>query len=365
MRVAVTVEQCWYRVPGGTATAALRVLDEMSSHADLDLIGVAGWHRKPPVDPWVPSIPVRQLPIPSRLVYDSWVRFRWPPVEWFVPGLDVVHSTTIMPPATHRPLVVTVHDLAFLRFPDMFSARGVSMFRRGLRMVRDRADLVLCSSGATLADALDAGVPSNRLRLVPLGVATARSVSDEQRQEVRQRLGLPERFVLAVGTLEPRKNLVGLLRAFERLVGGVNDQGLSLVIVGPHGWGDSLDVPAAVRSRVLATGFVSDQDLAVLYDLALVFCYPSLFEGFGLPVLEAMSYGTPVVTSAGVSTEEVAGGAAILIDPTAPESIAEGIVLAVQRASELSELGLARVAAMSWANVADRTVEAYREVSGR
>jgi glycosyltransferase involved in cell wall biosynthesis len=169
---------------------------------------------------------------------------------------------------------------------------------------------------------------------------------------VRARYGLPDEFVLFVGTIEPRKNLTALAAAALRLDRPV-------VAAGAAGWGDE----AAPAGEVRFLGFVPPADLPALYSLAAVFAYPSLAEGFGLPVAEAMAYGTPVVTSMGTSTEEVAAGAAVLVDPTDVASIAAGIDEAFARAAELSRLGLARAADLSWDHTVASTVAAYREVT--
>ena len=290
-------------------------------------------------------------------MYDTWARARLPRVEWTVTGADVVHSTTMLVPPTRKPLVVTVHDLAFLHEPAMFTSRGVGLFRKGLDVARRHADLVLCSSMATMTDALAAGIAADRLRHVPLGVDPVGAVSMSDIASVRERNGLMRPYLLFVGTQEPRKNLVGLLAALAML-----DDTHDLAVVGPPGWGDDVVIPAAVRSRVRAVGFLSAHDLAAAYAGAAVFVYPSLREGFGLPVAEAMAHGTPVVTSRGTSTEEVAGGAAVLIDPTDPGDIARGIAEALADTGALAQAGRARAAELTWAKTAALTVQAYRDV---
>ena len=190
------------------------------------------------------------------------------------------------------------------------------------------------------------------LSLVPWGVEAV-EVSDEDRTRVAGAYDLPTAFVLFVGTIEPRKNLAGLASA-------VQGFDLPLVAAGAAGWGDS----GVVGTDVRFLGFVPASDLPALYSLATVFAYPSLAEGFGLPVAEAMAQGTPVVTSLGSATEEVAGGAAVLVDPTDVESIADGLRRAVDRGHELVSLGLDRAAGLTWDATVDATVAAYREVAG-
>ena len=354
VRVAYTLEQCWHDVPGGTAVAALRVAEAMSAHDDIRLIGVAGRHRHLPKEPWVPTIPIAHLPVAGALLYESWLRLAWPKVELATDPVDVAHATTVIPCATRARLVVTIHDLAFLHEPSHFTKHGVRVFRDSLAHVRRRADLVLCSSQATMDDCFFAGLDEERLRLVPLGVDVD-PAGPAEIADVRRIYELPERYLLFVGTLEPRKNLRGLAAAVALL-----DEDLPLIVVGAEGWGD-VDIEPGPDLRFL--GFVPAEHLSALYAAADVFCYPSEREGYGLPVLEAMAQGAPVVTSAGTATEETAGNAAVLVDPKDPSDIARGITEAMQRRPELSAKGIARAHKRSWASTASLTADAYRELA--
>ncbi len=352
MRVAYTLEQCWHAVPGGTAVSAIEVAKHLVDHADVDVVGVAGRHKGAATRGFEPPVTVETLPIGRPFLYRTWVWAGWPRVEGTV-DCDLVHSTTIIVPATRRPLVVTVHDLAFLRHPEFFSSRANRMFRRSLDLVRSRADLVLCSSRATIDDCLAAGIDETRLRHVPLGVDPV-SVSDVDRARVAATYELPERFVLFVGTLEPRKNLARLVEALAS-----HGDMPPLVVAGMEGWGEWQPTHA---HDVRFLGFVPAHNLPAIYEAASVFAFPSLWEGYGLPVVEAMAQGTPVVTSRGTSTEEVAGGAAVLVDPHDVDSIADGIARALHGSHELVDAGRRRVAECTWEATAAATVSAYREV---
>jgi glycosyltransferase involved in cell wall biosynthesis len=355
VRVAYTVEQCWHEVPGGTAVAALGLARALAARSDVSLVGVSARHRRDPPPPFVPPIPVRALSLPRRALYEAWRRLGWPPVEQVTGPVDVVHATTIVvPPRRSSPMVVTVHDLAFLHDADQFTRHGVKAFMAGLERVKRQADLVLCSSQATLDDCSSAGISPERLRLVPLGVDPVAAPTEAETKAVRRRYGLDERFLLFVGTLEPRKNLPRLLDAVELL-----PPGRDLVVVGPQGWGEQ---PPRTSSRVRWLGFVDETTKAALYAAADVLCYPSVREGFGLPVLEAMAHGTPVVTSRGTATAEVAGDAAVLVDPLEPKSIADGIQKALTHREELTRAGLERAAVHTWEATAGLVVAAYREV---
>ena len=352
VRIAYTLEQCWRRVPGGTGTSALEVLKELLEMDQCDVIGVAGRHRHGPTAGFEPPVPVATFPIGGALLVEAWTRMGWPLVESLVDGVDVVHSTTIIPPATHKPLVTTIHDVAFLHHPDFFTSRGNKVFRRSLDRQREKASLVLCSSTATLDDCLQLGFASSRLRHVPLGVR-AHDVEEHDRQRVRQKYGLPDEFVLFVGTVEPRKNLARLVAALESLPGAP-----PLVIAGIEGWGDA---QLTTSHEVHSIGYVAAQDLPALYSSCAVFAFPSILEGYGLPVIEAMAHGAPVVTSRGTSTEEVAGGAAVLVDPLDVASIASGIRTALDGRDDLVVQGYARARQLPWSATAALTVDAYTD----
>lgn len=289
------------------------------------------------------------------MLYEAWLRFRWPLIESVVEGADLVHSTTIIPAATTLPLVVTVHDLAFLRHPEFFTDRGNRVFRRSLDVLRDRASVLLCSSTATLNDCVAAGFDEERLRLVPLGV-TRHPITDDDRLRVRRTHGLPGEFILFVGTLEPRKNLARLLQALEQV-----PDAPPLVIVGMEGWGET--VPPSAHHTIF-TGFVPTADLPAIYEACSVFAFPSIMEGYGLPVIEAMAHGAAVLTSAATATEEVAGGAAVLVDPLDVSSIAHGLEKALATRDDLRRLSSIRASQAPWSKTAELTLEAYRSAAG-
>jgi len=265
-----------------------------------------------------------------------------------------------------------MHDLAWRRDPSMFTPHGVRFFDAGLRCVVADADLVLCPSRATLDDCAAAGIGPDRLRHVPWGMdgdAGSGEVSDADVARVRRTYGLDGRYVLSVGTLEPRKNLARLLDAFARLTGGDSHGDVTLVVVGPTGWGESLaGAAAALGDRVRRVGFVPREDLAPLYRGAAVVCYPSLWEGYGLPVAEALAAGAPVVTSAGTATEElVAGGVGLAVDPRDPDAIAGALASVLDDddlADRLRNAARKRAAESTWATTAALTIAAYEEAAG-
>ncbi|HET6664897.1 MAG TPA: glycosyltransferase family 1 protein [Acidimicrobiales bacterium] len=373
MRVAVVVEQCWHRVPGGTAGAVIDQVAAVAVTGRVEQIGVAARHTRPPAEPWRPAIPVRHLPLPRAALYRTWHRWRRPSVERATGPIDVVHATGYAIPPRPPPLVVTMHDLAWRRDPSMFTANGVRFFEAGLRCVVADADLVLCPSHATLEDCAAAGIEDDRLRHVPWGMdgGSLGEVTEAEVARVRRAHGLDGRYVLSVGTLEPRKNLPGLLDAFARLMadGGGRHADVTLAVVGPAGWGESLSEPVArLGDRVRTVGFVPRGDLAPLYRGAAVVCYPSLWEGYGLPVAEALAAGAPVVTSAGTATEElVTGGAGLAVDPRDPDAIAGALARVLDDddlADRLRRAARKRAAESTWATTAALTIAAYDEAAG-
>ena len=354
----MTLEQCWHRVPGGTAVAAVETARRLRSRDGLELVGVSAWHRHLPPEPWRPPIAVRRLPAPTHVLYETWHRLRRPHLERATGRVAVIHATGVAVPPRTASLVVTVHDLSYLVYPEFFTRRGISFFRRALELTHRDADLVLCSSEATCRHCLAEGFDKARLRVVPLG-ASAATASEEEVARVRREHGLRDRYVLWVGTLEPRKNLPRLLEAFRGI-----DTDAELVLVGPRGWKHELELPPRVR----LLGFVAAADLAPLHAGAAAFAFPSLLEGFGMPVVDAMAQGTPVVTSRGTSTAEIAGEAGVIVDPLDVAAIRKGLARLLedeQLARRLGETGRVRAATYTWERTAELTAAAYAEVAGR
>ncbi|MEP7762946.1 glycosyltransferase family 1 protein [Sanguibacter sp. 25GB23B1] len=361
LSVAMVVEQCWRPAPGGSGRYIVELATELARSEDVTLRGVAARHPTPPPLGLRPPLPIDHSRLPSHLLVRAWDRLGRPRVEDIVSGpTDVVHATTWALPATERPLVVTIHDLAFLRFPEHFTPRGRSYFTRAVARAKERADVILVPSEATAADCYENGFDPDRVRVVPLGLTTIPTTAHDV-AAFRARHGLPDRFVLWCGTLEPRKNLDGLLAAFAQVADGDGD--LDLVLVGPPGWGaEAAPVAERLRPRVHTLGFLDDADLHLAYAAAAAFVFPSHWEGFGLPVLEAMGHGIPVVTSANSSMAEVAGSAGVLVDPSDPAAIADGIRTAVGAdRSRLAAQSLDRARDFTWRRTAEATRAAYEE----
>jgi glycosyltransferase involved in cell wall biosynthesis len=256
-------------------------------------------------------------------------------------GLDVLHCPTFRGPVRSPvPVVVTVHDLAVLRHPGTFNQWTRRYSRFAVPRVAKAARRLIAVSEFTRREIVELlGVPAERIRVIPNAVGEP-FVPDGP--------AASGDYLLAVGTLEPRKNLAAAQQAAQRL-------GIELRVVGARGWGD-VQVDGWL-------GHVPDEELAGLYRGARCLVYPSLYEGFGIPVLEAMACGAAVVTSRGGATEEVADGAAVLVDPLDETDIAAGIERAVADRDALGRRGVERARAFSWRDVADATVAVYREAA--
>ena len=362
--VAMVVEQMWQPVPGGSGTYIAELASALRNE-QVRVAGLAAHHRRGEPDPGavgLGKLPVRQSVLPRTLLYEAWNRLPGPRAESVVPGAEVVHATTWAIPRTRLPLAVTVHDVAFRRSPEHFTRRGARYFERSLARTRAEADAVITPSRATADDCVRAGIETSRITVIPHGVRT-RTVADGDVTALRTSLALTRDYVLWTGTREPRKNLPALLRAFTLLAADHPDLDLDLVLVGPAGWGDDsaeTSLVADLGERVHVVGRLDDADLAAAYAGARAFAFPSTWEGFGLPVLEAMAYGAPVVTSRGTSREEVCVDAALLAEPQDPGEIAARLADAVGPAHDsLSQAGRERAATFTWEACAAAHAEVY------
>lgn len=287
------------------------------------------------------------------------------PIKKTMPDIEIFHSWDwIQPPDKNLPLVSTIHDLAILRFPETAHPRVERMHHESWKILKERQAEIIAVSHATKKDIIQLlGIPSYQIHVIPealpLEIAELdKKMTEEQVEIVKERLQLKKPYILFVGTREPRKNLLKLIEAWLPL-----QKDIQLIVAGDKGWDESEDEKYANLENLRFLGRVSDEELSVLYAEAELFAYPSLYEGFGLPILEAFHHGTPVLTSEVAALIEVAGNAAELIDPESVESIRKGIkkILNEEPDDQKKRLQrmIIRLQMFSWKNVAKQTMEVY------
>ena len=324
--------------------------------------GVAGMESHPTFEGR--TIPSSITPLRYALFY---------PLQSWWKRFDVFHSQFSLPPLLRSRAVLTVYDLIFERFPHFFSPRVLLQMRVLIPWSCLRADHVITVSEASKRDLVEIyRLDPRKITVTYPGAADSYKLLDveQARTHIREIYGIATPFILYVGNLEPRKNLSRLLQAFAGLKRGMRIPH-KLLVVGPKAWlydGIFETVrQCALGDEVLLTGYVPSGDLPALYNAASLLVYPSLFEGFGLPVVEAMACGTPVITSLGSALQEVAGGAAVLVDPCSVSSIAtaiETVANSQQIREQLRRAGLARAACFSFRQMAEQTRAVYHRVGG-
>jgi glycosyltransferase involved in cell wall biosynthesis len=315
-----------------------------------------GWKRT--------SWPTQKVPV--RILWEQMVA----PFPGMTDPLDVVHGpVNIVPLGSRTPSVVTIHDLAFLEYPEQYPSLQRWYLNAMTRASARKAKRVIAVSAYTGHDiAFRLGVDPRKIVTVPNGVSDEffpRKGTDEL-ERFRREQELPDDFLLFVGTLQPRKNLIGLIRAYAQLSA---DERLPLYIVGGEGWMYSEIFAEANRLHVGADvhfpGYAASETLPLWYSASTAFIYPSFYEGFGLPVLEAMACGTPVVTSNRSSLPEVAGQAGLLVNPDLPDHIADAIrrlVHDTELRSTMAEAGREQASQYTWQRTARETLSVYRDV---
>lgn len=336
MRVGLTAEQLRRRAPGGIGTyvrGLLRGLAELRASVD--------------VETWDP-------PLPPSLMVRLWDKsLLRPPLRF-----DVVHATSLaVPPRTKKhAMSVMVHDLGWRALPDAYTARGRAWHEAALRRAIERADLLLTPSARVAAELVDEGVASSRVRVAPLGADGLPEPDHTGADSLLRQHGVEGAYLLTVGTLQPRKNLRRLFEAYTR-ARRLLQRPIPLVVVGSIGWGEQID-PV---DGVVSLHGITDAQLSALYEGCTALLYVPLLEGFGLPVVEAMASGVPVLSSPVPS----AGDAALIVDPIEVDAMTEGIVEICEdeRLREgLVERGRAHVSALTWRETARVHVDAWTQL---
>jgi len=317
------------------------------------------------------------VPISDHTLAIVWHRLQLPLwVELVTGRLDIFYSPDfVLPPLRHGKTMLTIHDLSFMRYPECTDANLRVYLNKVVPRSVQRADLVLADSQHTKDDLTELlGVEANRVQVIYPGVeARFRPIEDRAiLEQVRKRYNLPSQFILGLGTLQPRKNFTRLIEAFAdlRSFDLAQDRSaicdLRLVIAGGKGWLYE-EIFATVErlglgEQVVFPGFVADEDLPALYNLADLFVFPSLYEGFGLPPLEAMACGTPVITSNASSLPEVVGGAGLMVEPTDVESLAQAMRRVLEDESLQQEMiakGLEQANQFTWEKAAVKLFSLY------
>jgi glycosyltransferase involved in cell wall biosynthesis len=321
--------------------------------------------RAPRVNARLTRLPVDRPPV--RIAWEQTVL----PVELLREGADLLHALGFVSPIAWRGrTVVTVYDLSFLRFPETFNRSNRMYLGNFTPPSLRRADRVITISEETRRDVIElCGVAPERVTPILLAADERfRAAAPDAVRAFRRRQGLPDRFVLYQGTLQPRKNVETLVRAYARLRGQGSDDHI-LVLAGPRGWQYEpifeLIRQLGLEPYVTFPGFVPDDELALWYSSAAVFAFPSRYEGFGLPLLEAMACGAPVVSSSASSLPEVVGDAGVLVDPSDVEGLCSALCQLLEdepRRQALAAAGRVRAQTFSWRRTASETVQVYREV---
>lgn len=368
--------------PTGVGVFCAGALGGLAQLDDVDVSAFAiSWRRRQGIVGLVPSgVSTHQRAMPARPLHASWRRWSEPPVEWFVGSPRVVHGTNfVVPPTRHAARVVTVHDLTIVRYPELCdpsTLRFPALIRRAVA-----AGAWVHTPSRFVADEVIEAfhLPPERVRAVHHGVPVLpghRAFPDaapggpgRPPDAAPGALALPAgtaRYVLAVGTVEPRKDYPSLVAAFGLVAEARPD--VALVIVGSGGWGSEAFQAAVeaspVRDRIVRPGFLDDPTLGAALRGAAVLAYPSLYEGFGFPPLQAMAEGVPVVTTRVGAIPEVVGDAAVLVEPHDPEALAAALDAALAGGDELTarvDRGRRRAEAFTWSACATGLVGLYRD----
>jgi glycosyltransferase involved in cell wall biosynthesis len=340
--VALHVGQLLQRIPGGIGRYTRALIDQLPP-VGVDLSTFAAGDPSVALAGTFPGFVELGRPYaPWR--YELWHRFRAPKVR--VPA-DVVHApSAAIPPVGERPLVVTVHDVAFLRHPELFTKHGVAFHTRSLELTRRHAAAIITPSRFTHDELVREGFDAGRIHVIPHGIAVGPAPATAETERRLRWVGVESPFVLFVGTVEPRKGIPVLIEAMHAVRARHPD--VTLVVVGRPGWGDVAGLDAPYVRRL---GSTDDDVLEALYRAAAVVAVPSMYEGFGLPALEAMARGAPVLAADRTSLPEVVGDAGILLDPEAADDWAAAITRILDDPAErarLQEGGVARAAGFTW-----------------
>jgi len=320
-------------------------------------------------------VTVKKLRFPGRVVRKSWDLFSAPAIDRLVGEAHLFHFPNyILPPLASSRAVTTIYDVSFLRYPQYAQPETLRWLSKNIRKTVDRAIGIITVSEFSKSEIVRTlGAPAERIRVVYPGVSASFRVAvpPEGRQRVRREYGLPEDYILCVGTLEPRKNLLTLVQAFDKARAFFRKERCRLVLAGVKGW--KMDPlfewirRQGLKEDVVLTGYVEDRDLPALYQGAAYLVFPSFYEGFGMPIIEAMASAIPVIASSVESHREILGEAAVFINPNDVDGLARSMKDLYQDADtrrQLVEKAAVRVAAFTWEACARGMIECYEHFAG-
>lgn len=359
MKIGIDVSQVVY--PGGVS-----VYTENLVNALLEIDKINNYSlffsslRKSLKDSKFKTQDLKKYKIPPTVLDVLWNKLHVLPIEDFVGDIDVFHSSDwTQPPAKKAKLVTTIHDLSFLRWPKSTHPKILAVQKRRLGWVKKEVDQIIAVSRATKKEIIELlGIRPEKITVVHEG--TSQDVKNFQFslsnfQKLKKRFGIRGQYLFAYGSVAPRKNIEKVIKAFEMIREKIDYQ---LIIIGNY------EPKLRLPKDVILTGFLSRKEMLTLFSQATAFVYPSLYEGFGLPILEAFTLGVPVVTSDVSSMPEVAGKAAVLVNPKSEKLIAEGIIKILDSdglRKEMMKAGKKRAGLFSWEKAARETIEVYKK----
>ncbi len=358
---------------GYAALHQIQALAEINPRCALSIFAAGGSDARELIGRQFPSITHKHVFPRARLAkYYAWTRLQWPPIEWFCGEIDIAHNLCHATPATKRARrVVTVHDLSVFRHPETHTPRTIEVQTTLLRQSIAKADHLIAVSKFTkqeLVDVLDADPDS--ITVVPNGVdidAFQQEIDEDAFEALRKKLSLPGPYFMYLGSIEPRKNIVRLIEAYAQLRERTPDCS-KLLLAGNPAWGSDPILETIARHTkngdIVQAGYLDRADIIMLLKNAIACVYPSLYEGFGLPVLEAMAAGTPVVASATPAITEVADGAAMLVLPDDTDALTEAMRDALDNPSaDRITRGMQRARELTWDKSAEQLVACYQHIA--
>lgn len=377
MKIGIDI-QCLTRPLTGVGYYTLGLLEGLANLAEADEVTPFYFSFRNQVD--LPPVVYKEMAprdrkIPGRLLSLGWKRLGFPPVEWLIRGMDVYHFPDfIARPVRRKPVITTVYDLSFKRFPEFTEARNLKYLESSLPGSLERSDRIIVISRFTRDELISLyPVSPGKVVVIEGGIDDSfrQSLTADELLRTRYRFYLPEKYLLTVGTWEPRKNLVRLLEAWDSLRSEGKLGEYKLVLVGLKGWLCG-EIEQKFRDQagqrgVMALGYVPRSALPAVYRCASGFIFPSLYEGQGLPPLEAMASGVPVAAARAGSLPEMLGEAALYFDPTEPVEIAraiEAILTRPELGAELVEKGKRQSTRFTWERAARMTLDVYRGAAG-